>query len=657
MHIIRKGLVFLLLAIGLFAHAQTPTDAKQPRILILLDGSSSMGNKWIGNERRFDAAARIITTLIDSLYKVNKDVEFALRVYGHQYPAQQNNCYDTRMEVMFSKDNLTQMSLRLAALRPIGVSPIAFSLKEAAENDMVDPQRNTYSLILVTDGSESCGGNICEVVQKLLSLKIDFKPYILSLVDEAPIKAQYDCLGNYLLVSKEEELKPAVGKIVSAYQQMFVMQRIDKKLLQSAVINTPSVLKVDIPKFKVTKEVDEPAPAVTTAPVQEAPPTPKPQVNRPPVKEPEVLKPTPTKDLTNRTNESFNPKPVAVQRIITKDELTAIQLTQFGRSFPIRYSTPQLQPRNTPEFKVVKIEEEPKTATPQVVSTPVVKQPAPTPKPQPKPAVATTPPPAKTQEMKSIKQESVDNVNKESTLTIYFTNAGKTKYYESSPEIVLYDPKTKKAVHRFNRSVGSNGKPTPQRIPAGTYNLKITGKDNLTWTDIVIEEGKDNAQMLVVGKASISFQYEGNSRKPVEGYIATIVKRFDVAPIVSQKTTEELEYEPGTYLAEINTLPPSRKSFDLDFGTSHGITILEEGELVLDNSKPLGKVNLYYPWGDQFRLFYTANLDGSGNPIKLKILRGFYRAGFKKNPNQPYAEETLTDFTITSNNVTNLELQ
>ena len=73
---------------------------------------------------------------MDSVYSVNKDVEFSLRVYGHQSPTSMNNCFDSKQEVMFSKDNYTQMMLRLAALHPLGISPIAYSIQQAAENDM-----------------------------------------------------------------------------------------------------------------------------------------------------------------------------------------------------------------------------------------------------------------------------------------------------------------------------------------------------------------------------------------------------------------------------------------------------------------------------------------------------------------------------------------
>ncbi len=211
-------ILFLLVAFNIQAQQKNPY--KKNRILLLLDGSSSMVADWNTGTTRFKTAGDLISKLMDSVYSFNPDVEFALRVYGHQHSVPEHNCYDTKREVMFSKDNYTQMLLRLESLHPLGVSPIAYSLKQAAEEDFNDTYNYAYSLILITDGGESCGGNICEVVKTLLDKKIQFKPYIVSLVDYAPLRDQYACLGTYLQASNPTEIKQAIGTIASNYQKL-----------------------------------------------------------------------------------------------------------------------------------------------------------------------------------------------------------------------------------------------------------------------------------------------------------------------------------------------------------------------------------------------------------------------------------------------------
>src|ERR1700760_1328748 len=101
---IRVLLIFLFLYIisstGVSAQITqaNSSEIQQSRILILLDRSSSMVNNWSGNEARYQAADKIILQLIDSIHRVNDQVEFSLRVFGHQHVAQENNCFDTRNE-------------------------------------------------------------------------------------------------------------------------------------------------------------------------------------------------------------------------------------------------------------------------------------------------------------------------------------------------------------------------------------------------------------------------------------------------------------------------------------------------------------------------------------------------------------------------------
>lgn len=263
--LLRRFLFPLLIAAPALAVAQKPVAYKEPRILLLLDGSSSMLQNWGPGENRFQTAGRLIESLMDSMYRINPNVEFGLRMYGQQSPAQDNNCFDTKREVMFSKNNRDQMSLRLASLHPYGVSPIAYSLQRAAEEDLIEEHQYSYSIILLTDGGESCGGDLCAISKALEEKAIFFKPYIISMVDYEPLRQQYQCLGEYLTVSKQAQLKPTIQTILNAY-----------RLALRTVSETP----VEAPRSK-------PAPVAVT-------PTPKPAVVTPPAPAP-VIRPAETR--------------------------------------------------------------------------------------------------------------------------------------------------------------------------------------------------------------------------------------------------------------------------------------------------------------------------------------------------------------------------
>jgi Ca-activated chloride channel family protein len=163
----QKRLLIFLFFCFFFAHlsllGQSVNQQALPektRILFVLDASGSMNAQWGNDQSRMDVAKNILTRLVDSL-RVNPKLELALRVYGHRYSRQSNNCNDSQLEVPFGMNNHSAIISEIKDLTPRGVTPITYSLLQAA-NDF--PPRSGYRniLILITDGVESCGGDPCE---------------------------------------------------------------------------------------------------------------------------------------------------------------------------------------------------------------------------------------------------------------------------------------------------------------------------------------------------------------------------------------------------------------------------------------------------------------------------------------------------------------
>ena len=73
---------------------------KKTRILFIFDCSGSMLATW-ESDTRMNNAKKVFIEMIDSL-KSNKNLEIALRCYGHQYDKVFQNCKDTKLEVPFS---------------------------------------------------------------------------------------------------------------------------------------------------------------------------------------------------------------------------------------------------------------------------------------------------------------------------------------------------------------------------------------------------------------------------------------------------------------------------------------------------------------------------------------------------------------------------
>lgn len=183
------------------------------RILFLLDGSGSMKEKW--EERsRFEIAKELLVKLVDSVEQKNPNVEFAVRVFGAQFPHEQKNCKDSKLLLPFAKNNAARLDVLLKALTPKGMTPIAYSISESVKDFPAD-EKSVNSIILITDGDENCDGNPCIASKELVNKRIALKPFIIGLnVSEKEIE-KFNCVGTFVNTTSEASLKNTVGVIIN----------------------------------------------------------------------------------------------------------------------------------------------------------------------------------------------------------------------------------------------------------------------------------------------------------------------------------------------------------------------------------------------------------------------------------------------------------
>ena len=167
---------------------------EKTRILFVLDGSGSMNAEWGPNKSRMDVAKEILSRLVDSL-RANPTLELGLRVYGHRYVRQSNNCNDSQLEVPFTARNHDAIINKIKDLTPRGVTPITYSLLQAA-NDFPSGPGYRNIVILITDGIESCGGDPCEASVMLQKKGVFLRPFIIGL--GVPGGKALDCVGKFV---------------------------------------------------------------------------------------------------------------------------------------------------------------------------------------------------------------------------------------------------------------------------------------------------------------------------------------------------------------------------------------------------------------------------------------------------------------------------
>ncbi len=90
------------------------------------------------------------------------------------------DCKQTSLVVPLGKSNRRDFITRLRETHPYGMTPLEYALRQAAESDL---RRFTKrkTIILISDGADTCGGNPCEFIKQLPRMGIRVKVYCVGL--------------------------------------------------------------------------------------------------------------------------------------------------------------------------------------------------------------------------------------------------------------------------------------------------------------------------------------------------------------------------------------------------------------------------------------------------------------------------------------------
>jgi Ca-activated chloride channel family protein len=207
------GLIAVLLLPCLKSFGQSKPEPPLTRILFVFDCSLSMSKRWEGSTN-MDISKRVLNSAIDSLSRL-KNVQVALRMYGHQNAVQPNrNCKDTRLEVPFSAGNWGSLRQKIREAQPKGTTPIAYTLEQCgADFPACSNCRNI--IVLITDGVEECDGDPCAVSAALQSKGIVLRPFVIGVGLDENFKKTFDCVGKFFDATSERSFKTAMGVIIS----------------------------------------------------------------------------------------------------------------------------------------------------------------------------------------------------------------------------------------------------------------------------------------------------------------------------------------------------------------------------------------------------------------------------------------------------------
>ncbi len=185
------------------------TAVKQDAILIL-DASGSMWGQIEGTAK-IEIAKTVLGELLDDLPAKNR---LGLMAYGHN---KKGDCSDIEM---LSKVGASRTDIKAAIknINPKGKTPISASVKLAA--DKLKYTENKATVVLISDGIETCNLDPCALGKQLEQDGIDFTAHVVGfdIVDQKT-EDQLQCLasstgGRYLTAASAGDLSLALGTTI-----------------------------------------------------------------------------------------------------------------------------------------------------------------------------------------------------------------------------------------------------------------------------------------------------------------------------------------------------------------------------------------------------------------------------------------------------------
>jgi len=165
---------------------------------IIMDASNSMWGQ-IGGEAKITIARRVLAQIINGLPET---MNVGLRVYGHRYGLNDKRaCADTELLVPIGPLDKARLVETVNKIQLKGKTPLVFSVLEAIKDFKTLP---TGSIILVTDGIESCGGDIKSIGPAIKKSGLELRVHIVGFdIKEKEARAELEAMtksteGRYL---------------------------------------------------------------------------------------------------------------------------------------------------------------------------------------------------------------------------------------------------------------------------------------------------------------------------------------------------------------------------------------------------------------------------------------------------------------------------
>ncbi|MCZ6671534.1 MAG: VWA domain-containing protein [Verrucomicrobia bacterium] len=256
-----KGFWFFILSVSLATGSWLQAQERQ-ECLIVLDASNSMSGYKKGTQK-MRIAKGVIGELVATM---PENIDLGLVVYGHR---RKSDCDDIELMISPAPLNRSAFMQTVNSIRPNGKTPLTNAIEFAANS--LSTAREGASIILLTDGLETCKRDPCEAVAALLASGIKLTAHVIAFDLSADQASQIECIaeltgGRFLATDNAEglldALTVAINVVATGPSQITTIQPVPQPApAPTAVVVAEPEPEPVIEEFPITLTVPESVPA------------------------------------------------------------------------------------------------------------------------------------------------------------------------------------------------------------------------------------------------------------------------------------------------------------------------------------------------------------------------------------------------------------
>ena len=192
------------------------------KLLFVLDFSNSMG-EYLEHKTKVN---QVKSMMKEILPQISSDTEVGVRVYGHTCNIfAYNACKSSELLVPLGVNNALNINNSISKLRPRGMTPITYSLKQSVNKDLKNHDGIKH-IILLTDGGENCDESPCDYAIELVKERKDIKIDVIAFnVHDSNDLDQLKCVADvtsakFIKADTNSQLRQSMQELILPHKQV-----------------------------------------------------------------------------------------------------------------------------------------------------------------------------------------------------------------------------------------------------------------------------------------------------------------------------------------------------------------------------------------------------------------------------------------------------